>query len=79
METIFAHATDILKLSASFLLVSLSFWLILCARVLIQVQQLLRKINDVSDVVITYIQKPIMAIMAAEKTFKQVIGFFHKK
>lgn len=48
-------------------------------RSLIILTRLLRKVDDITDLVIEYIQKPLSMIIQAHKTFQKIKGFFEKK
>ena len=75
MDYIIANATEIMQLcfGGGFLILAL-----LASRALWITISLLKKINDVTDVIIEYLQKPISMIISAEKTISKVLSFLQK-
>lgn len=70
------HAQAIMFLCFGFGFLGLMFYLI---RSIILLNRLLGKIDDITDLVIEYIQKPLSMIIQAHKTFQKIKGFFAKK
>jgi hypothetical protein len=69
------HAKEIMYLCFGVGFFGLMMYLI---RGIVILTRLLRKIDDVADLVIEYIQKPLSMIVQIHRTFQKIKGFFDK-
>ncbi len=76
MDYLIQNATQIMQLCFGFgFLVLIVFFV----RPLIILTRILQKADDLSDIFIEYIQRPIKILIHIHKTISEIFGFFRKK
>ncbi len=75
MDYIFENALEILWLCLGFGFLILVFFVV---RAIYIATQLMKKVNDLTDLTIHYINKPLSMIVQAEKTVTQMLERFTK-
>jgi len=75
MDYIFANALEILWLCLGFGFLILVIFVV---RAIYIATQLMKKVNDLTDLTIHYINKPLSMIVQAEKTVTQMLERFIK-
>ena len=70
------NAKEIMFLCFGFSALALCVYII---RSLVLLNRLFKKIDDLTDIFIEYIQKPLAFLLQAQKTFRKIKGFFEKK
>ncbi len=76
MDYLIANAAEFLKLAGALALVGLFIFLIFLTRTVIIATRVLKKADDLTDLIITYISKPVALMMKAEKTVSGLIKRF---
>ncbi len=76
MDYLVTHATEIMQLCFGFgFLILVAF----CIRPLILLTRVLAKIDDLSDLFIEYLEKPLRAAIRIYSVFSEFTKFFGKK
>jgi hypothetical protein len=75
MDYLFEHSREIMQLcfGAGFFI-----FVIFAVRALMLATRLLRKIDDLTDLFISYIQKPLQFILEGQKIISHLLEFFKK-
>ncbi len=76
MDYLFEHSREIMQLcfGAGFLV-----FVIFAVRTMLLATRVLQKIDDITDLFISYIQKPLQFIIEAQKIISHLLEFFKKK
>ncbi len=76
MDYLFEHSREIMQLcfGAGFLI-----FVIFAVRAMILATRVLKKLDDLSDLFISYIQKPLQLIFEGQKIISHLLEFFSKK
>ena len=73
LEFILEHAREIMQLCFG---VGFFIFVLFLTRALIVATRIMRKVNDLVDVFINYIQKPLMMILSIQKFLSKIFKFF---
>ncbi len=76
MDYLIENASEILKLAGSLALFGLFILFIFLTRTVIISTRLLRKVDDLTDLIMSYIAKPVALMMQAEKKVNQLLKRF---
>lgn len=76
MEFLLENASEILRLAGALALTGVFILCLYLARTIYIATQVLKKANDLIDLFITYIQKPISMIIKAEKLISGIMNRF---
>ncbi|MCK5460447.1 hypothetical protein KAI58_00485 [Candidatus Gracilibacteria bacterium] len=76
MNFLIENASELLRLAGALALMGVFILCLYLARMVYLASQVLRKANDLADLFITYIQKPISMIIKAEKLISGILNRF---
>ena len=76
MDYLFEHSREIMQLCFG---VGFIIFVIFAVHALLLATRILRKIDDLTDLFISYIQKPLQFIIEAQKIISHLLDFFKKK
>lgn len=78
MDYLVQNASEILRLAGALALVGLFILLLFLTRTIIISTRVLKKADDLTDLIITYVSKPLTMIIKAEKTINQIMDRMKK-
>lgn len=76
MDYLIENAAEFLKLAGALALSGLTILFLFLTRTIIIATRVLKKADDLTDLVITYISKPVAMIMKAERTVSTLMKRF---
>ncbi len=79
MDYLLENASEILKLCISLALIGVFVVCITITRTIYLSNKLLKKVNDLTDLFISYIQKPLSKLIQAEQTVSSIIKWINKR
>ena len=78
MDYLIQNASELLRLAGALALVGFFILCLFLCRTIIISTRVLKKAYDLTDIIITYISKPLVMIMKAEKTINQIVDRMKK-
>ena len=79
MTYITENSVELLRLAGALALVCLGIFFLYLCRVVYILTRVVRKANDLTDVFIEYVQKPMSVLIKMERTYRKFERFFGKK
>ncbi len=76
MDYLIENASELLRLAGALALVGLFIFLLFLTRTIVIATRVLKKADDLTDLIITYISKPMAMIMQAERTISGLMKKF---
>lgn len=78
MDYLLENASEILRLAGALALFGFFVLCLVLTRTIIIATRVLKKVDDLTDLIITYISKPVAMIMRAEKAISGIFKYFRK-
>lgn len=78
MDYLIENASELLRLAGALALIGVFILFLFLTRTVIIATRVLKKADDLTDLVITYISRPVAMIMKAEKAISGIMKRFKK-
>ncbi len=76
MEYLLENASELLRLAGALAFLGVFILLIVLTRTIIITTRVIRKVDDLTDLIMTYISKPVAMIIRAEKVMSNILKRF---
>ncbi len=78
MNYLLENASELLRLAGALALIGVFILALFLTRTIIIATRVLKKADDLTDLIITYISKPVAMIMRTERTISAILKRFGK-
>lgn len=79
MNYLTEHSVELLRLAGALALIGVGFFFIYLCRVVYILTRVVRKVNDLTDLFIDYVQKPVSVLLKIERAYSKFNKLFGKK